>query len=54
MVETINQVLKNFVHKDDKKIKNGAQHKPFMNFIAANNTLMDRLALTEVDSKDTD
>lgn len=39
---------------DDKKLKNGAQHKPFMKIIAANNTLMDRLALTEVDSKDTD
>lgn len=54
MVETINQVLKNFVHKNDKKLKNGAKHKPFMKIIAANSTLMDRLALTEVDSKDTD
>lgn len=54
MVETINQVLKNFVHKNDKKLKNGAQYKPFMKIFAANNTLMDRLALTEVDSKDTD
>ena len=34
--------------------KNGAQHKPFLNFMAANNTLMCRLALTEADSKDTD
>jgi hypothetical protein len=54
MVETINQVLKNFVHTNDKKLTNGAQHKPFTKIIVANNTLMDRLALTEVDSKDTD
>jgi hypothetical protein len=30
------------------------QHKTLHEFIAANDTLMDRLALTEVDSKDTD
>jgi hypothetical protein len=53
MVETINQVLKNFVHMADKKLKT-VPTPPFLKIIAANNTLIDRLALTEVNSKDTD
>ena len=43
MVETINQVLKNFVHTADKRLKM-VPTQTLHEKIAANNTLLDRLA----------